>query len=679
MRSIYFWLGLTLSGGPVFSQTKHLTAEALWQLGRVSLQDVNQEGQQVIYGVTTYDQVANKGNTDLWLISSQGGTAVQLTNTPEHEGNARFVPGSALIAYLKNDQLWVCSLTGANARQFSEEEMTGFVFSRDGKTLVYTREVAYDKGLKDQHPDLAKANARRYDDLMYRHWQEWEDGSYSNVFFAPFQQNGLGAATNICPEPFDAPLKPFGGIEQIAVSPNGRYIAYTSKKMKGSVKAQSTNSDIYLYDREKGSTLNITKANPGYDIDPTFSPDGSTIAWNSMARDGYEADRQRIFVMPVGGENARELTVGFDREANGPQWSADGKELYFITGEAATYQLAVVDLSTTKIRTVTSGVHDYVEFKVLDQGRLVGKKGSMSMPHELYTVDIKSGKETALTTINSDALASIKMGQVKERWVTTTDKKKMKVWMVYPPDFDPTKKYPTLLYCQGGPQSAVSQFWSYRWNFQLMAANGYIVVAPNRRGLPSFGSAWNEEISKNYGGQAMKDLLSAIDDAAKEPYVDKNKLGAVGASFGGYSVYWLAGNHNKRFKSFISHCGMFNMESWYNTTEELFFANWDVGGPAWNTPAPASYMSSPHKFVKNWDTPIMIIHGEQDFRVPLQEGLQAFQAARLKGLKSRLLTFPSEGHWVNNCQNSILWQREFFQWLDETLKNPGTGTSTKQP
>jgi len=406
----------------------------------------------------------------------------------------------------------------------------------------------------------------------------------------------------------------------------------------------------------------------GYDMDPVFSPDGKSIVWNSMERDGYEADRNRIFMMNLQSGTKEELTKGLDRNCNSPQWSSNGKTLYFSSPEKGTYQLFSMDVATKQVRQITKGQHNYYGF-VPNGDHIIASKASMSTPHELFKVDLRSGTDKQLTKINTDLLRKIKMGEVKERWVKTTDGKDMLVWMIYPPNFDPNKKYPALLYCQGGPQSTVSQFWSYRWNFQMMAANDYIIVAPNRRGLPSFGTEWNEQISGDWGGQAQQDLLSAIDDAKQESYIDENRLGAVGASYGGYSVYWLAGNHNKRFKTFISHCGLFNLESWYGTTEEMFFANWDLKGSYWDKNKSKTWSTdSPHRYVGNWDTPMLVIHGGKDFRVPESEGMQAFQAAQLQGIPSRFLYFPNEGHWVQKPQNGILWQRVFFEWLDKSLK-----------
>lgn len=654
-----------------FAQNDRLTPERMWDMGRVAMDEVSPDGKVTLFGVTYYDVSKNKGNRDLYIVPTDGGEARKITAFEQNEGNGEFRADGKKIGFLRGNKLWEMSPDGADQYQVSDLEMNGFHYSPTGKHVLFINDVKYGQKASEKYKDLSLTEARIIDDLMYRHWDSWDDLANSNIFIATYDNGKLtGEPVNIMNEPFDSPLNPHGGMEQIAWSPDGKFIAYTCKKTAGKEYAVSTNSDIYLYDLASGTTTNLTEGMPGYDMEPVFSPDGKYIAWNSMARDGYEADRNRIFLHEFQTGKKWELSAGLDREANHPKWSPDGKTVYFITGEKATYQLAVLDVATKKFRFVTTGTHNYNDFKVADNQTLVGARTSMSAPQELYRIDIKTGAQTQLSFTNKDILASLKMGEVKERWIKTSDGKDMLVWMIYPPNFDPNKKYPTLLYCQGGPQSAVSQFWSYRWNFQLMAANDYIVVAPNRRGLPSFGSAWNEQISGEWGGLAMQDYLTAIDDASKEPYVDKDKLGAVGASFGGYSVYWLAGNHNKRFKSFISHCGMFNMESWYGTTEEMFFANWDIGGGYWDPKLKEDYIKfSPHKYVDKWDTPIMVIHGEKDFRVPIGEGMQAFQAAQMRGIQSKFLYFPDEGHWVMKPQNGLLWHREYFNWLDKTLKS----------
>ncbi len=672
-RPVLFVLA-TMACFGAFAQPTPLTPERLWQFGRVSLDDVSPDGSLAVYGVTRYSIEENKGNRDLFVVPTAGGEARKVTAFPGSEFNAQFRPDGKKIGFLSGGQLWEMNPDGSDAAPVSEIEggVNGFSYSPAGNQVLFVKEVQIEKTIHDKYPDLPKATGRLMDGLMYRHWTEWEDGAYSHIFLAPYVQTAKitdASLKDIMPgEPFDAPMQPFGGMEEIAWSPDGFLVAYTCKKLSGTEYAVSTDSDIYLYDQQADKTTNLSQGNPGYDREPTFSPDGQSLIWTSMAKAGFESDRTRIIHYGIHSLQKKELTAGFDQEANSPRWSRDGKEIFFISGIEATYQLCALDVATLKYRQITTGDHDYTQFAVLPKG-LLGARMSISSPTELFTVDLKSGKETALSDVNKELLSRTAMGDVQSRWITTPDGKRMKVWVVLPPGFDPNKKYPALLYCQGGPQSAVSQFFSYRWNLQLMAANGYVVVAPNRRGLPSFGQRWNDEISGNWGGLVMQDLLTAIDTVSAEPYIDKDRLGAVGASFGGFSVYWLAGNHDKRFKTFISHCGLFNMTSWFGTTEEVFFANHDLDGPYWDpAPNPSYLLYSPHLFVKKWDTPILVIHNEKDFRVPLGEGMQAFQAAQLQGIPSQFLYFPDEGHWVNQPQNSILWQRVFFEWLDQWLK-----------
>ncbi|MFK8103249.1 MAG: prolyl oligopeptidase family serine peptidase [Saprospiraceae bacterium] len=655
----------------VGAQNDRLTPEKLWELGRVSLQDVSPDGKLTLYSVRYYDLGENKGTSDLYLLPTDGGVAKRLTRSPETEYNALFRPDGFRISYLQDGQIWEVDLKGSNQKKLSAlTDINGYAWSPMGDAVLFIRDVKYDKDLKDKYPDLPKANARIIDDLMYRHWNQWHDYKYSNVFYIGYRDGEIfGEPKNIMDEAYDAPLNPFGGMEQISWSADGKHIAYTCKKLSGKAYAESTNSDIYLYELATEKTKNITEGMKGYDMEPAFSPDGKYLAWNSMETPGFESDRNRIFSYELATGKKEELTVGLNQSCDHPQWSKDSKTIYFRGGNQATYQIYSLDPAAKTIKQLTKGIHNYNGFKIAGTDQLVAQKTTMSMPTELFRVDAKTGVGTMISAVNKAALGKLKMGEVKSRMVKTTDGKEMLVWMIYPPDFDPSKKYPALLYCQGGPQSAVSQFFSYRWNFQLMAANDYIIVAPNRRGLPSFGRAWNDEISGDWGGQAMKDYFSAIDDAKRETYIDENRLGAVGASYGGYSVYWLAGNHNKRFKTFISHCGLFNLESWYGTTEELFFANQDIGGPYWGNTPPDSYAKhSPHRYVRNWDTPILVIHGEKDFRVPIGEGMQAFQAAQLQKIPSRFLYFPEEGHWVQSPQNGVLWHRVFFEWLDKSLK-----------
>ena len=652
------------------SQDLRMSPELLWEFGRVSLDDVSDDGNWVLYGVTNYDVKENKGNRDLYILPASGGESKKITAFDGSESNGRFRPDGKKIGFLHQGVLWEMNPDGSDLVKVSEESMEGFEYAPDMKHILFTRTVDF-AAPNPLLKDLDKADARIIDDLMYRHWDEWEDQKHSNIFYIEYEEGKLkGEAVNIMDQPFDSPLKPFGGMEQIAWSMDSEVIAYTCKKQVGLDYAESTNSDIYLYVLEDDKTYNLTKANTGYDMEPVFSPDGQWIAWNQMETPGFESDRNRIMLFNFETGEETEITAGLDYSANHPRWSADSKTLYYTAGVEATDQLFKVDIESGTHTQITEGTHNIYDAIPADDV-VIGRMASMSKPHELYTIIPGDGQIQPLTFANEDLLENVKMGKVEPHWVKTTDDKDMLVWWIYPPDFDSTKTYPTLLYCQGGPQSAVSQFFSYRWNFQLMAANDYIIIAPNRRGLPSFGRDWNDQISGDWGGQAMQDYLSAIDDAAEASFVDKDRLGAIGASFGGYSVYWLAGNHEKRFKSFISHGGLFNLESWYGTTEELFFANKDLSGSYWQDQSPITYMTdSPHKYVHNWDTPILVIHGEKDFRVPVGEGMQAFQAAQIQGLKSRFLYFPEEGHWVLKPQNGILWHRVFFDWLDSTLKNP---------
>lgn len=504
-------------------------------------------------------------------------------------------------------------------------------------------------------------------DLMYRHWDSWTDYKHSHIFIASYQNGKISQVKDIMKdEPYDSPMAPYYESEEIAWAPDGKSIAYTCKKMTGKAYALSTNSDIFLYNLETGKTINLTFGMEGYDRFPVFSPDSKKIAWQSMATPGYESDKDRLMIVDLTNGAVKDITSSFDESVSNIIWNEDGNSIYFISGIKATFQVYNVDLHSGNIKKLTDGWHDYTSLK-RSNGAMIGERMSFSMATEIFRIS-DSGKEQQLTFTNKNIYETIKLGSIRERWIKTTDGKQMLVWIILPPDFDSTKRYPAILYCQGGPQSAVSQFFSYRWNLQLMAAQGYIIIAPNRRGLPTFGSEWNDQIAGDYGGQNIKDYLNAVDELKKEPYIDPNRLGAVGASDGGFSVFYLAGNHHKRFKVFIAHCGMFNLESQYAETEEVFFTNHDLGGPYWNVPRPKSYDFSPHRFVQNWDTPIMIVTGANDFRIPFTEGLQAFNVAQLKGIPSKLLFFPDESHWVLKPQNSLLWHREFYGWLNKWLK-----------
>ncbi len=653
-----------------------LTPEVLWSFGRISEPVVSPDGTTVLYAVTIYNIEENKSYRDLYAVPVAGGDPVKLTDTPEKESSAVWRPDGKKIGFLLSKsgdmQLWEMNIDGTNAAQVSQVKggITGFKYSPDCSHLLYTADVKVEPDVHDLFPDLPKANAYLKTDLMYKHWDEWVQ-TVPHPFVAAYKdgmvEDGLDLLAG---EPFESPMKPFGGVEQLAWSQDGKTVAYTCRKKTGKEYALSTNSDIYFYNLETKQTENKTQGMMGYDQNPVFSPDGKWLAWESMERDGYEADKIRLFVMNLETGEKIDHSADFDQNSSGLCWSADSKTIYFVSCWNALTQLYRLDLADKKITQITRGIHDYASVTEA-KDKLIGTKHSMSKPDEIYAIDPKTGAETELSFQNKSILDQLTLAKVEERWIKTTDNKQMLTWVIYPPHFDPAKKYPTILFCEGGPQSTVSQFWSYRWNFQQMAANGYIVVAPNRRGLPGFGKEWLEQISGDYGGQNMKDYLSAIDEVAKESFVDKTKLGCVGASYGGFSVYWLAGHHEKRFKAFIAHDGMFNLEQQYLETEEMWFVNWDLGGAYWdkaNAVAQRSYSNSPHLFVDKWDSPILVIHGEKDYRILASQGMAAFNAAVLRGVPAQLLIFPEENHWVLQPQNGILWQRVFKQWLDKYLK-----------
>ncbi len=654
-----------------------MTPEVLWSFGRLGDGVVSPDGKSVAYTVTYYNISEDKSYRDIYVADTEHGGGDRITDTADRESGLQWRPDGERIGYLSaasgTIQLWEINRDGTGKKQVSrsDADIHGFCYSPDQTKILLIKSVKLDQDIHDLFPDLPKADARLENDLMYRHWDSWHDYTYNHIFVAGYEDGTITAEKDIMEgERYDSPTKPWGGIEEIAWSPDGKKVAYTCKKLTGKAYSLSTNTDIYIYDTETGETVNLTEGMPGYDKNPRFSPDGRMIAWESMARDGYEADKIRLFVADLLTGEKKDYSASFDQNSEQLCWSSDSRSLFFISSREATSQVFRLNIPDGEIMCLTDGIHNYGSPAIAGD-KLVVTKTSMSQPAELYLVDPVSGSCSALTEVNKGLLDQLTMGKVEKRWIKTTDGKEMLTWVIYPPEFDPSKKYPALLYCQGGPQSTVDQFWSYRWNFQMMAANGYIIVAPNRRGVPGFGQAWNEQISGDYGGQNIRDLLSAIDEVSKEPFVDSQRLGAVGASYGGFAVNYLAGNHNGRFKAFISHCGIFNFEQQYVTTEEMWFENFDIGGPFWeasNETARRSYSFSPHRFVQNWDTPILVIHGQNDFRIPYTQGMGAFNAAVLKDIPAQFLFFPEETHWVLKPQNGILWQRVFAQWLDKWLK-----------
>ena len=687
------------------TKSDRMTPEALWAMGRIGGAAASPDGKIVVYQVGYYSVKENKGHQVLYTTSADGKSCRQLTSTAASETDAAWIQDGKRIAFLSKGQLWMMNADGTDRRQLthSETDIEGFKFSPDEKKVILIKSIPYHGSIKKNAADLPLATGRVVTDLNYRHWDHYVE-SIAHPFVANVSAEGIDNGKDIIEgEPYECPMAPFGGVEQLAWSQDSKTIAYTCRKKTGVKYAISTDSDIFLYDVATGHTKNLCKPegykdievdatksmknqavnhqqsdlNMGYDTNPMFSPDGRYVAWQSMARDGYESDRNRLCVYDIASGEKKYVAEAFDSNVDAFCWNSDSKSLYFIGCWHACVNMYQASLKG-EVRQLTNDWMDFGSLQMLgNTGKILASRHSMSQADELYVItpgkDAKKTKVQQLTFENKAFYDKLEMGKVQERWVKTSDGKQMQVWVILPPHFDASKKYPTLLYCEGGPQSPVSQFWSYRWNFQIMAAHDYIIVAPNRRGLPGYGSEWNEEISGDWTGQCMKDYLAAIDDAAENlPYVDKNRLGCVGASFGGFSVYYLAGHHDKRFKAFIAHDGAFNLESMYTDTEEAWFSNWEYDDAYWNKDkserARATYENSPHKFVDKWDTPILCIHGEKDYRINANQGFGAFNAARLRGIPAELLIFPDENHWVLKPQNGILWQRTFFEWLDRWLK-----------
>lgn len=687
-------------------QSDLMTPEALWAMGRIGTAQASPDGKHIIYQVGYYSVKQNKGHQVIYIMDSDGNNNKMLTTSAKSETDAVWIKDGQKIAFLCDGQIWEMNPDGSGRKQLTNDKtgIDGFKFSPDEKYVILIKQIPYHGIIKEKPEDLPLTTGRVITDMNYRHWDEYVE-SIPHPYLAEVTSNGIGEGTDIMKdEPYECPVKPFGGAEQLAWSTDSKTIAYTSRKKTGINYAISTDTDIYLYNIESKQTVNICKPanykepeinmtksmknqavnseenlknNPGYDVNPKFSPNGQYVAWLSMARNGYESDRNRLCVYNLKTGEKTYTTESFDSNVDDFCWSADSKTLYFLGIWHGCENIYQTNLKGNVMQ-LTDGWNDYGSVQMLNDGKkLLAERHSMSQASELYIVTPGKKEKTAkveqITFENKHLYDQMTFGKIQQRWTKTTDGKDMMYWIILPAHFDATKKYPTLLFCEGGPQSPVSQFWSYRWNMQIMAANGYVVIAPNRRGLPGFGSEWNEEISGDWTGQCMNDYLSAIDDACKNlPFVDKDRLGAVGASFGGFSVYYLAGHHNKRFKCFIAHDGAFNLESMYTDTEEAWFSNWEYDDAFWNKDmtenAKRTYANSPHKFVDKWDTPILCIHGEKDYRINANQGMGAFNAARMRGIPAELLLFPDENHWVLKPQNGVLWQRTFFNWLDRWLK-----------
>lgn len=657
--------------------------DALEALGRVSDPRVSPDGKTVLFGISYESLEQNASNNDLYTLALDARDAqpVRITRTPKSEAGAVWM-ADGRIAFLYPDadgkmQMWTMKADGTDRVQATTHEggISGFLLSPDEKHVVVIGNVKYARSAADIYPDLPKATGHVVDDLMYKHWDEWVT-EIPHPFVGTFDGTAVKDLRDIMQdEPYEAPMKPFGGTESFAWHPNGKMLVYVSRKKTGMDYALSTNSDLYLYDLESGGTRNLTEGMMGYDTMPAFSPDGTYLAWLSMEHDGYESDRNRLFLLNCFTAEKQDITAEWDYTIDEFAWAPDGRNIFFIAPKDGVVPVFSIDVSSHAISQLTDVQADFTSLAPAGNGRLVTMNHSMLRPNELQLITLRGKKAPELkplTDVNGYIFAQVEMPTVEKRLVPTTDGKQMTTWVVYPPRFDATKKYPAILYCQGGPQQAVSQFWSYRWNLALMGANGYIVIAPNRRGLPGFGTEWNEQISKDYPGQNMKDYLSAVDDLKKEPYVDADHIGATGASYGGFSVYWLAGNHEGRFAALLAHAGIFNMEAQYLETEEMWFANWDMGGAYWekdNAAAQRTFANSPHRFVDRWTAPIMISHGEYDYRILASQGMAAFNAAKLRGIPAEMVIYPDENHWILKPQNAVMWQRLFFRWFDRWLKD----------
>lgn len=729
-KAIALALGLLLLGGPKLSaqtmiqksniklSSDLMTPEALWAMGRIGGAVVSPDSKQVVYQVSYYSVRENKSHTMLFVQPTRKVKPVALTTDAVSETDPAWIDGGKKIAFLREGQLWTMNPDGSNRIKLttSKADIEAFRFSPDSKHVILVKSIPYHGTIKKNPDDLPKATGLLITDMNYRHWDHYVE-SILHPFVAKVNGNSVDEGCDIMQdEPYECPVAPFGGIEQLAWSPDSKVIAYTLRKCEGVAYANSTDTDIYLYDLATGKTRNICKQftsdaqrqawekalkdidftkslrhqkvnaeefknlHPGYDVNPQFSPDGHYIAWQSMARDGYESDLNRLCIMDIATGKTSFVTTqkNLDTNVDAFCWTPDSRGFYLTAVWHATARIYYASLDGNISQVTDDSWNDFGSIQMLGNKQLLAARHSMLHPDDLYIVTPskkeRQAKVEAITDENGHIFTQLAQPKLQQRWVKTTDGKQELVWIILPPHFDANKKYPTLLYCEGGPQSPVSQFWSYRWNFSIMASHGYVIVAPNRRGLPGFGSAWNEEISTDWTGQCMADYLSAIDDAvASLPFVDKERLGAVGASFGGFSVYYLAGHHDKRFKCFIAHDGAFNLESMYTDTEEAWFSNWEYDDAYWNKDrteaASKTYKNSPHLAVDKWDTPILCIHGEKDYRINANQGMGAFNAARMRGIPAELLIFPDENHWVLKPQNGILWQRTFFNWLDRWLKN----------
>lgn len=677
MRRFFFALSLLVLSNSMTAQDK-LNEELLWSLKRLSGETLSPDGQAVYFGIAIPDIKEDRSERNIFSIKLDGTGQKQITTASGNESNLVVLKDGSLLYSFKG-RIWSSKADGSEPKAITPEGMQYDYFKLNTleNKILFSRDVKVFNTTADLYPDLQKSKGRVFDALFYRHWDQYADAYVSHVFIADFTKNSVSNEKDIMSgESFDCPQQPMGGTDDFLFSADGNRIYYVSKKVSGTPDALSTNTDIYEYSISAGTTVNISNGLKGFDTHPGVSGNGEWLCWLSMARDGYESDKNDLILYHIPTKQLQNLTKDWDNTVQEFIFSKDHQSIYFTAYTQGSKHLHQINIPssnskskfTPTIKTLTRGDFDVADIIGQTANAVIYTRTDMNHAPELFYYDIPKNNTVAITNINKDTYDKIRMCPVEKRMIKTTDQQQMLTWIVYPPDFDPTKKYPALLYCQGGPQSAVSQFYSYRWNFQLMASKGYIVIAPNRRGLPGFGTSWNEQISGDWGGQAMSDYLAAVDSMKKLPFIDASRIGAVGASYGGYSVYMLAGIHNNRFKTFIAHCGLFDLRSWYGSTEEMWFANWDIGGPYWDERYKPLYQKhDPINYAANWNTPILVIHGGLDYRVPETQGMEAFQLAQVKGIKSRFVYFPDEGHWILKPQNGILWQREFYRWLNETL------------
>ncbi len=658
------------------------TPEVIWSMGRIEAYAISPDQSMLAYMVTYFCIKENTSHTVLHCMHSDGSNDALLTTTAFNESSPQWIKNGSKIAFLSNasgsSQIWEMNPDGTERKQLSffEKDIDSFKFAPDGQHILFISQVDYIYRPENLYKDLDKTTGLMANDLMYKHWDKWLE-TVPHPFYASFDGCKMQEATDLLKGTrFESPLLPFGGIEQLNWSSDSKKIAFTCKKKAGKDYALSTDSDIYVFDIETGKEINICKLpgdpdqNMGYDINPAYSPCGKYIAWLSMEHDGYESDKNRLYLMNLDTKEKKDLTRNFDTDVEEFCWGPQSKSLFFTAvwhGRTMIYE-ATLDGTISQL---TEGDYDYSTITASGD-KIYALRHSLTESDDIYVIDrANNNGVNQLTYENKHLFDQFEIGKVEERWTKTTDGKELMSWVLYPADFDPNKKYPAILMCMGGPQEACSQIWSYRWNFAYFASEGYIMIMPNRRGCPGFGQQWKAEVSKDYGGLCMQDYLVAIDDLATEPYIDKEHLGCVGASFGGYSVYWLAGHHEKRFKVFLAHDGIFNFPEMFTTTDETWFVNWDLGGVYWdkkNEVAQHSYTNSPHLFVEKWDTPILCIHSDKDYRILVAQGQEAFACARLRGIEAQLLFYPDECHFVNHPQNSVLWNRLFIKWMNKHLK-----------